>query len=435
MPRRNLVLIALATVVALVCHARADRQPYGHYLTEILDIIDENYVEPVDDEQLFEGAVEGMMDRLDEHSAFITREGLAELRGSIDQEFGGIGIEVTLDPATKELTVLSPLVGTPAYIAGVRAGDKIVSVNGELTKNFTLQDAVRRLRGKPGDPVTLQVTRKGAERPITFEMLRAEIPVESVRGESRRADGTWDFMLVGHSGIGYVRVNNFGERTTEEVTAAIASLEQNGAKALILDLRDNPGGLLTAAVGVCQLFLPAGKTIVTTRGRSGTIDEEYRSQPDTMHCTLPLCVLVNRYSASASEIVAACLQDYDRAKIVGERTFGKGTVQKMHEVEGGKGVLKLTTASYWRPSNKNIHRLQASKETDDWGVRPSEGFDQTLTDEEMLTWHELRRQRDILPPAADEHRPEFLQPKPEHNGKLDPQLTKAVEYLETRIKN
>jgi carboxyl-terminal processing protease len=416
-----------------VCYARADRHPYGHYLSEILDIIDSHYVEPVDDEKLFEGAVEGMLGQLDEHSSFITREDLAELRESLDQKFGGIGIEVTLDPKTKELTVLSPLVGTPAYVAGIRAGDKIVSVDKESTTGFTLQDAVRRLRGKLGDKVTLQIVRKGVDKPLDFELSRAEIPVESVRGDRRQADGTWDYLLAGHPQIGYIRINNFGERTPEEVAAACDSLEKAGVKALILDMRENPGGLLNAAVGVCELFVEPGSTIVTTRGRSGTIDETYQAGDIGHRYAWPMCVLVNRYSASASEIVAACLQDYDRATIIGERTYGKGTVQKVHEVEGGKGVLKLTTSSYWRPSSKNIHRLSTNKETDEWGVQPDKGFELKLSDDDLVKWHELRRQRDILPPTNGEERPDFLTVKPEDAEKLDPQMEKAVEYLEAKL--
>ena len=433
MPRRTLFLMLAATVFALVCHARADRQPYGHYLSEILDLINNNYVEPVDDEKLFEGAVEGIIGQLDEHSAFLTREDLAELRRDLDQEFGGIGIEVTLDPETKELTVLSPLAGTPAYLAGIRAGDKIVSVDGMPTKGFTLQEAVRRICGKAGDKVTLQIARGGVKDPITIELVRENISVESVRGDQRLPDGTWDFVLAGHPRIGYIRINSFGERTAEEVASACESLDKAGAKSLILDLRENPGGLLTAAVGVCELFMEPGSVIVTTRGRSGTIDETYQAGDTGHRYSWPMCVLVNRYSASASEIVAACLQDYHRATIVGERTYGKGTVQKVHEVEGGKGVLKLTTSSYWRPSNKNIHRLSTTKETDEWGVRPDAGFELKLSDEDLIKWHELRRQRDILPPTGSEQLPDSLTVKPAGSESLDPQMQKAVEYLDAKL--
>ena len=433
MPRRTLILMTVAILLAVACHLRADRQPYGRYLSEILDLIDQNYVEPVDDEKLFEGAVEGMLNQLDEHSSFITRDELTDLRESLDQQFGGIGIEVTLDPKTKELTVLSPLVGTPAYAAGIRPGDKIVSVNGESTNGFTMKDAVRRLRGAPGEAVKLQLVRKGVEKPIEVDVIRADIPIESVRGDRRQPDGTWDYRLAGHPQIGYIRVTSFGERTAQEVAAACETLEKQGIKGLILDLRENPGGLLTAAVGVCELFIEPGSTIVTTRGRSGTIDDTYQAEDAGHRFSWPMCVLVNRYSASASEIVAACLQDLHRATIVGERSYGKGTVQKVHEVEGGKGVLKLTTSSYWRPNNKNIHRLSTNKETDEWGVKPDEGLESKLSDEELIKWNDLRRQRDILPADDGEQRPDFLELKPEDAEKLDPQMQKAVDYLDKKL--
>lgn len=433
MPRRTFLLLLFATIVALACHARADRQPYGQYLSEILGIIDQFYVEPVDEEKLFEGAVKGMVGQLDEHSSFITRGDLAELRESLDQKFGGIGIEVTLEPKTKTLTVLSPIVGTPAHKAGIRAGDQIVAVDGESTAGFSLQDAVKKLRGLEGEPVKLTLRRNGREKPFDVQLVRAEIPVESVRGDRRNADGSWDFVLAGHPRVGYIRIINFGERTAREVADACTSLTQQNIQGLILDLRENPGGLLNAAVGVCQLFVPPGSLIVTTRGRNGVIDETFLAEDTGHQFTWPMCVLVDRFSASASEIVAACLQDHQRAIIVGERSYGKGTVQKVHEVEGGKGVLKLTTASYWRPSGTNIHRLSTSKETDPWGVKPNPGFEVKLSDQELIKWHELRRLRDIQPGEADSTLPDFLHIKPEDAGKLDPQMQKAVETLEAKV--
>jgi carboxyl-terminal processing protease len=427
-----LQILLLFTLFSLACYARADRQPYGRYLSEVFNLIDAHYVEPVNHEKLFEAAVKGMVDQLDEHTSFITRESLADLREGLDQQFGGIGIEVTLDPQTKELTVLSPIVGTPAYQAGLRAGDKIVRIDGQPTKGFTLQDAVRKMRGARGEKVSLQIVRRGAEQPLDFELARAPIPVESVRGETRLADGSWDFLLTEHPQIGYIRLSTFGERTTEEMTAAVESLKAAGARALILDLRENPGGLLPAAIGVCELFVPKGSVIVTTRGRNGNIQESFTSQSEPRF-TGPLVVLINRFSASASEIVAACLQDYGRAKIIGERSFGKGTVQKIHEVEGGRGVLKLTTSSYWRPSGKNINRLSQSGENDDWGVRPDKGFARKMTDAEIIKLHERRRQRDILPAGPDEDRPDFLLPQNDEGDSLDPQLKLAVKFLAEQL--
>lgn len=434
MPRRTLVIMFFAVIVALVCRARADRQPYGRYLSEILRLIDQNYVEPVDNQKLFEGAVQGMLSQLDEHSSFITRDDLAELRESIDQRFGGIGIEVTLDPKTKELTVLSPLAGTPAYNAGIRPGDKILSVDGKATRGFQLADAVKILKGSPGEIVTLELARKGREKPFEVKLARAEIAVESVRGDRRQADGSWDFQLIGHPKIGYIRIINFGERTAEEVAAACISLQKQGIEGLILDLRENPGGLLDAAVGVSELFVKPGSVVVTTRGRDAEILDTYLAGEGAgSFSKWPIVVLVDRFSASASEIVAACLQDYDRAIVVGERTYGKGTVQKVHEVEGGEGVLKLTTSSYWRHSGRNIHRLSTNKESDDWGVRPDPGYEVKLSDEDLVKWHEVRRQRDILPADDGEERPDFLTTNPDDSRPLDPQMQKGIEVLEQEL--
>ena len=432
MPRRSLYAILIVTAVSLLCYQKADsahRRRYGRMFTTFTDILDEvesKYVEEVDERELFEGALSGMVSQLDDYSAYINPQAYEELEETLEQKFGGIGIQVSFDEL-KVLTVMSPLVGTPAYTAGIRAGDKILEIEGESTEGFTMQDAVNRLRGEPGEKVQLKVLHQGDTEPVEFEIARAIISVESVLGDTRKEDGSWDFMLQGTSGIGYARINSFSEKTTTELKAALDSLSAQGMRGLILDLRNNPGGLLESAVEICDLFVDRG-TIVTTRGRGGKELQAFRATTSGGYEDFPMVVLVNRYSASASEIVAACLQDHKRATIVGQRTWGKGSVQEVFLLEGGKSALKLTMASYWRPSGKNIHRTRKSTEQDEWGVRPNEGFVIPLEGEDFEKWIVDRRDRDVLKSG------QTVSPAETGTAKrFDPQLDRALEALRQQL--
>ncbi len=430
MPRRTLWLIFIVAVASIACYERADRNPYGRWFSEVLDTINHYYVEPVDEQKLFEGALSGMVGRLDEYSAFLPRNQASQFQETIDQQYGGIGIEVNLEGENKELTVMSPLVGTPAYKAGVRAGDKIVAVDGKSTANRTLNDIVGWLRGKPGEPVTLSVLRAGQDNPLTFELVRAKIKVDSVLGDLRTADGSWNFFLPGEDKIGYLRINSFGETTVQELNAALAWLTKRDCRGVILDMRNNPGGLLQGAEEVCDLFLPKGALIVTTRGRDERIRRTAEATGGGQYQTLPLVILVNDKSASAAEIVAACLQDHKRAKVVGERTWGKGTVQNVIPLEAGRSLLKLTIASYWRPSGQNIHRLESSIADDEWGVKPSPGHEVKLDQKETGAMEERRRRRDVLPPMSPGESPAGPIDSPLD---FDPQLKAAVELLQNEL--
>lgn len=426
MPRRSLWLILGAVVVSLACYARADRNPYGRWFSEVLETIDRHYVEPVDDQKLFEGALDGMIGKLDEYSAFLPRSRARAFQESLDQQYGGIGIEVSLEGDNRQLTVMSPLVGTPAYKAGVLAGDKIVAIDGESTANKPLHEIVRWLRGKAGESVSISVLREGQEAPLQFDLVRARIKIDSVLGDLRQPDGSWHFLLPGDETIGYVRINSFGETTAADLDAALAGLVAQNARGVILDMRNNPGGLLQSAEQVCDLFLPKDAVIVTTRGRDARVRNEARATGEGKFQSLPLVVLVNDKSASASEIVAACLQDHKRATVVGERTWGKGTVQNVIPLEGGRSLLKLTIASYWRPSGHNIHRLESSQDGDEWGVKPNAGFDVKLDDKATAQLFEERRKRDaIRKPSAGADTGSPLE--------FDPQLQRAVEALIERI--
>ena len=426
MPYRNLVIILAMMVLSLACAMKVSR--HGRYLIFAMSQIEAHGLEVVGENDLFEGALEGMAGRLDEYSTYISPTEMKKFQEIIDREFGGVGIEIRLDKETKELIVASPLVGTPAYEAGIIAGDKVLRIDGESTQGLSLRDASERMRGEPGEPVILSVLHHGDSEPVDVEIVRAVIRIDTVLGDTRNVDGSWDYFLEGEEGIGYLRINSFGEQTDLEMRRAVDWLIDRGMKGLIIDVRNDPGGLLMAAVGVCDMFLDSG-VIVTTRRRDGTIRQTYSATDKGTYSDFPVAVLVNQYSASASEIVAACLQDQVGACVVGERTFGKGTVQELIDLRGDRGMLKLTTSSYWRPSEKNIHRGRDAEQDDEWGVKPTPGYEVELSDEEFAERLHVRFLRDIGRLSDERDTPqgedgEILTPL-----SADSQLKKAVEYI------
>ncbi len=419
-----MVLLA-AALAAILCHHRIETNRYGRVLVDAMQQIERRYVEPVDTGDLFEGAMEGMVEKLkDPYSSFITARDLRQFNESLNQEFGGVGMEVSQDPKTRQLRVVAPLYGTPAYNAGIRAGDRILRIDGRGTHGLSLTDAVRLMRGRPGTTVTLEILHAGQKEPVELAIRRQRIPIDTVLGDTRNPDGTWNFTLEGHPEIGYVRVNAFSRETAADLRKVVEKLLEDGMEKLILDLRDDPGGMLDAAIDLSDMFLREG-VIVSVRRRDHS--ESYFASARGTLPDVPLVVLVNQHSASASEIVAACLQDHDRAKIVGQRTYGKGTVQQVLDLEGGQGALKITTASYWRPSGRNINRRTDSTEADDWGVLPSPGLEVKLDSEEFTRLRAWRLRRDI--PRGDD-----ASPVDEDDADfVDRQLQRAVEYLRNSL--
>ena len=308
--------------------------------SEVIDIIEKNYVEETDERDLIEKAIQGMVERLDPHSAFLPPEALEELQVDTQGEFGGIGIQIEIRDGV--LTVVSPIDGTPAAEAGIQAEDKIIKVDGELTKDMALWEAVKKMRGPKGTNVVITIFREGVAEPIDFELTRDTIPIESVRSGLIR------------EGYGYVWVTNFREKTTADLTEALETLESGPVplKGLILDLRNNPGGLLDQSVSVADLFLEQG-TIVSMKGRNDRDQRVFSATPNQVKRDYPIVVLINNGSASASEIVAGALQDQKRALILGTTSFGKGSVQNVEALRDGYG-LKLTIARYYTPSGKSI---------------------------------------------------------------------------------
>ncbi len=307
--------------------------------TQVLDLVERDYVEPVDPKKLIYGAIQGMLSSLDPHSSFMKPEDFKELQVETKGKFTGIGIEITLKDGI--LTVVSPIEGTPAFKAGIQANDKILKINGKSTKNMTLIQAVKLLRGPKGTEVTVSIYREGWSQLKDIKLVRDVIPIKSVRSK----------ML--EDGYGYVRITNFQAKTSGELKKGLRSLEgKKGLRGLVLDLRNNPGGLLDQAVKVSDEFLESG-LIVYTDGRIEDQKMRFTAKPNKVHHDYPIVVLVNGGSASASEIVAGALQDNKRAIIVGTQTFGKGSVQTIIPLEGGAAV-RLTTARYYTPSGRSI---------------------------------------------------------------------------------
>lgn len=310
--------------------------------TEILSLIQSNYVEEVNSRDLIYGAVKGMLDTLDPHSAFMPPDAFREMQVETQGSFGGLGIEITVKD--RMLTVVAPIDGTPAERAGVQPGDRIVKIEGQPTKDMTLMDAVRKLRGPKGSKVTISILREGSPEPMDITLVRETIEVHSVRSKD-----------LG-DGIYYVRITSFQEKTSKDLEKALEQAEKAGDAALILDLRNDPGGLLNQAVAVSDMFLDKGQLIVYTQGRIKNQDLRFTAEHSNGLPKWPMVVLVNGGSASASEIVAGALQDWKRAVLIGTKTFGKGSVQTVIPLSDGSG-LRLTTAKYFTPGGRSIHGI------------------------------------------------------------------------------
>ncbi len=401
MLRRSFFSIAMVASVSVCCwQGTQGAKPkdemlelYGLFV-DAVEKVELNYVRPVSRQELLENALEGMLQNLDPHSSFINTSEWQQFRRQIEGRFGGIGIQVDPDAESGRLRVVAPMVGTPAYEAGILAGDQIVEIDGKSAEGMTSDKAVEVLTGRPGTDVKLTVLHEGSEDPETLTLTRAIINIPSVIGDRRKPNDQWDLFVDKDKKIGYIRVTGFNEHTADELRKTLEQLKDEGGKALILDLRDDPGGLLSAAVEISDMFLDKGE-IVSTKGRN-TQPRHYEAQKDSPYedADLPMVVMVNQNSASASEILAAALQDHKRAAVVGQRSYGKGSVQNLIDLDGGNSILKLTVASYYRPSGENIHRFKNAKTTDKWGVSPDPGMEVKLTHREFVTWFIARRERD-----------------------------------------
>ncbi|MCX8108874.1 MAG: S41 family peptidase [Verrucomicrobiae bacterium] len=317
--------------------------------SQVLERVRQDYVDgdKLTYQDLIRSALKGMLDSLDPHSEFLEPEKYDDLKKETEGSFGGVGIQIGV--RNDFITVIAPIDDTPASRAGILPGDRIIKIDGTSTEKMSLTEAVKRLRGTPGTEVTVTILRPSTGAIKDYKLTRADINLPTVKD----INGKREFPL-GDGQIGYVRLTQFTERTESELDDALAKLTKQGAKGLILDLRDNPGGLLDQAAKVCERFVPPGTLIVSTEGRSTSHHREYRASGKSKRTDLPMVVLVNGGSASASEIVAGCLQDLKRAVVVGEQTFGKGSVQSVIALQDG-AALRLTTAKYYTPSHRVIH--------------------------------------------------------------------------------
>lgn len=306
--------------------------------SEALSMLQKDYVEPVKSKDLIYGAIKGMLNTLDAHSAFMPPHIYKEVQVDTKGEFGGLGLQVGIKE--NRLVVIAPIEETPAYKAGIKAGDWIIKVDDTITKEMNLMDAVNKMRGPKGSKVILTVAREGEDEPLSFTIVRDTIRIQSVKSK------------IIESEIGYIRIAQFQEKTAKDVAKAFKKFKKSEIRSLILDLRNNPGGLLASAVEVSEQFIEKGKLIVSIKGRGGKKDEYFANANETT-IDLPMIILVNEGSASASEIVAGALQDLGRALILGTRTFGKGSVQTILPLTDGSAI-RLTTAKYYTPKGDSI---------------------------------------------------------------------------------
>jgi carboxyl-terminal processing protease len=438
MSRRNLLVLLLVSVVSYACYLRGEQNPYSRYTAEGLATIEHTSLDTVPSRELFDGAMRGMVEVLhkhgDAHSEYLNEAEANPLRSEIHQQFGGIGVRIGFTGKPRRLAVVAPPnPGTPAARAKLQLGDFIIKIDDEPTAGIDdMTEILRLVRGKPNTTVRLTIERPSEPKPHTFELMREIINIESVVGDRRDPEGGWQFRLEADPRIAQIRITSFGDHTAAEFRRVMQELTEENVEAVVLDLRGNPGGSLDAAVAVCEMLLPAGKTIVETRGRGAVVLHRYATTSEGPFVDVPIAVVVNHKSASAAEIVAACLQDHGRAIVVGQRSYGKGTVQQLLPLESGKSLLKLTWASFWRPSGANIHRAAGVADDANWGVMPDSGFERKLSPEEYEIYEAYRDKRDGYGELSRKADGTPIDEK-KIASFVDVPLQRAVEYLKGKL--
>lgn len=404
-----------------------DAYSFFDTLVDVRTEIDRHYVEEPDREKMLESAVQGMIGALDDpYTTYFSPEDLASFDKQTRGTFSGIGAEITTENG--HLEIASPLEDSPAFNAGLMAGDVILEIDGKPTDGLSTTEAVKRITGPEGSTVTLKVRHATGET-VEVAIVRARIQIQTVKGFKRDAEHHWDFMLDDAHKIGYVRMTQFSDPTADALAAAIDDLKAKGFKGLILDLRFNPGGLLDQAIKTSDMFIDEGR-IVSTKGRNSP-ERTWDAQAEGTVEDFPMVVLVNEFSASASEILSGALKDNDRAVIVGTRSFGKGSVQQVIALQSGKAAVKVTTAHYYLPSGRNLHRREGA---DTWGVDPSDGYYVPMDADTIAAMNKARRAADIINGEngnGDDKlavTPQWLREK-----RSDPQLAAALETIIAKV--
>jgi len=419
--RKMLITLALVFTIAVsgivvgrwsvgLVNAEVEGYETIKIFTEALSIVKKNYVEETKTKDLVYGAIKGMVNSLDPHSGFMNPEAYKEMQVDTKGEFGGLGIQIGIKDNV--LTVIAPIEDTPAYKAGIKAGDRIVKINDEITRDMGLLDAVNKMRGPKGTSVKISIMREGWKEPKEFTLVREIIKIKSVK------------FKVLEEGIGYIKLTQFQEQTAADLSKALSQLTTEKVNSLVLDLRNDPGGLLNSAVDVTSQFLPPGKLVVYIKDKAGE-KNEYRTGGNYSYYDKPtMVVLVNQGSASASEIVAGALKDWRRAVILGVQTFGKGSVQSVIPLSDGSG-LRLTTARYYTPSGTSI---QSTGITPDIVVK--------IETKNGVKEHAVVREKDLERHLKNEKEEEKSQTEQEKaplevSEKDDVQLQRAVDLLKT----
>ena len=413
--RRGIVVVTLALCCGLRAapgHAAVQEQRDDDFyrqleiFTDALSLVQSDYVEEPKPKELVYGALKGMLQSLDPYSQFMDPDAYNEIKVETEGEFGGLGIEITIQDNL--LTIITAIDDTPAYKAGIKSGDRIVKIDGNLTRNITLMEAVKKLRGKPGSQVTITVLREGAEQLLEVPLTREVIQIKSVK-EPR--------LLDAH--IGYVRITEFHENTPKDLSAAFEKLKREGMDSMVLDLRNNPGGLLDVAIAVSEQFLEEKALVVSTKGRLRNQNQEFRARHHSLPLDMPLVVLVNEGSASASEIVAGAIQDHHRGVILGTKSFGKGSVQTVIPLKDGS-ALRLTTSKYYTPSGRSIHGS---------GIQPDVVVEYEEPPKPEKSEQAEEKQAPNAPEIFDQVEQNKLPGKGDKKQLRDNQLARAVDLL------
>jgi carboxyl-terminal processing protease len=406
-------------------------------LVEVDALAKQQFVEPIRDDRLVDGAIRGMMLQLDPYSGYIAPDELSAFQRRNRGEYIGIGIEVGVRDG--RLIVIAPIENSPAAKAGILAGDAILAIDGEDIEGLSVFDVDERLAGRPGTSVTLRTQHVGRDEPEDITIFRGPVSIQTVRGFRRGPDGRWDYMIDPERHIGYVRVSSFHRNTMRDFEAVLTEILHRGARGLVLDLRFNPGGLMDQAVAMVDWFVNHGMIVSTVTRRKAV--HEYPATRRSISPEVRLAVLINDGSASASEIVAGALQAYERAVIVGSRSFGKGSVQHLIHLESNDAAIKLTAAYYRLPNGRIIHRTHDNEHTDSWGVQPD--VQVLLDDKEVTAIQHSRRALDtafaessVPLPGEESGDAGDARPRPRTPQIIrDRQLTAALSVLNQKIAN